>query len=103
MYHDTYRTFEEYFQTFPRFSSRGGQDAYDRGKRAGILDLTLRPLLRFIKMYVIRQGFRDGYHGAVLCGLAAVSVFTKYAKLWHIARVMEQGDECTKPPPGTSP
>lgn len=99
MYHDTYRNFEEYFRTFQRFTTWGAQDAYDRGKRAGLIDLTLRPLLRFVKMYVIRQGFRDGYHGAVLCGLAAVSVFTKYAKLWHIARVAENGDACTKPPP----
>lgn len=84
MYHDTYRDFDEYFRTFQRFTSWGAEDAYARGKRAGLLDLTLRPLLRFVKMYIIRQGFRDGYHGAVLCGLAACSVFTKYAKLWHL-------------------
>jgi glycosyltransferase involved in cell wall biosynthesis len=84
MFHDTYNTFEEYFTTFQRFTTWGAEDAYQRGKRAGILDLTFRPLLRFVKMYVVRQGFRDGYHGAVLCGLAACSVFTKYAKLWHI-------------------
>jgi len=46
----------------------------------------LRPMLRFIKMYVLQQGFRDGYHGIVLCGLGAFSVFTKYAKLWNIER-----------------
>lgn len=86
MYHDTYRNFDEYFRTFQRFTSWGAEDAYARGKRAGLLDLTVRPFLRFVKMYIIRQGFRDGYHGAVLCGLAACSVFTKYAKLWHLAQ-----------------
>jgi len=86
MYHDTYRTFDEYFSTFQRFTSWGAQDAYERGKRAHVWDLTLRPLLRFFKMYILRQGFRDGYHGAVLCGLGAFSVFTKYAKLWDLER-----------------
>ncbi len=86
MYHDTYRNFDEYFRTFQRFTSWGAEDAYARGKRAGLLDLTVRPFLRFVKMYILRQGFRDGYHGAVLCGLAACSVFTKYAKLWHLAQ-----------------
>ena len=86
IYHDTYRTFEEYFAKFPRYTTWGAQDAYDRGKRAGISDLTLRPMLRFIKMYVLQQGFRDGYHGIVLCGLGAFSVFTKYAKLWNLER-----------------
>ncbi len=90
MYHDAYRTFEEYFATFQRFTTWGAQDAYDKGKRARWVDITLRPLLRFIKMYLIRQGFRDGYHGAVLCGLAACSVFTKYAKLWNLERLHQE-------------
>lgn len=84
MYHDTYRDFGEYFATFQRFTTWGALDEYDAGNRARLADLTLRPLLRFIKMYLVRQGFRDGYHGAVLCGLAAFSVFTKYAKLWWL-------------------
>jgi len=84
MYHDTYRNFDEYFTTFQRFTTWGAQDLFDKGKRTTLFDLTLRPLSRFIKMYIIRQGFRDGYHGAVLSALGAFSVFTKYAKLWHL-------------------
>ncbi|MBP8132062.1 MAG: glycosyltransferase family 2 protein [Candidatus Hydrogenedentes bacterium] len=86
MYHDTYRTFEEYFATMQRFTTWGAQDAFDAGKRAHLRDLTLRPVLRFLKMYVVRRGFLDGVHGAVLCGLAACSVFAKYAKLWDLER-----------------
>jgi len=90
MYHDAYRDFDEYFATFQRFTTWGAQDAFDRGKRAHLTDLTFRPLLRFVKMYIIRRGFLDGYHGAVLCGLAAVSVFTKYAKLWNLERTAQK-------------
>jgi hypothetical protein len=46
-------------------------------------------------MYVVRLGFLDGYHGAVLCGLGAFAVFTKYAKLWNLER--ERRNE-TQPP-----
>ncbi len=84
MYHDTYRTFDEYFTTFQRFTHWGAMDLYEQGRRARLSDLILRPMTRFVKMYVLRQGFRDGYHGAVLCGLAAFSVFMKYAKLWNL-------------------
>jgi glycosyltransferase involved in cell wall biosynthesis len=93
MYHDDKRNFEEYFATFQRFTTWSAQDLRDHGKRAGLADLTLRPLLRFVKMYVIRRGFLDGYHGAVLCGLAAFSVFTKYAKLWNLQRLADGGPE----------
>ena len=84
MYHDDKRDFDEYFRTFQRFTSWAAEDLYERGKRARMRDLTLRPAARFFKMFIVRQGFRDGYHGAVLCGLAAFSVFTKYAKLWWL-------------------
>lgn len=86
MYHDTYRSFEEYFATMQRFTTWGAQDAFDRGKRTRLVDLLFRPGLRFLKMFVLRRGFQDGYHGLVLCGLSAFSVFTKYAKLWKLGR-----------------
>lgn len=96
MYHDDKRNFEEYFATFQRFTTWSAQDLFDMGKRATLFDLTIRPVSRFIKMYVLRRGFLDGYHGAVLCGLAAFSVFTKYAKLWNLQRLAAGGNE--KPP-----
>ena len=95
MYHDTYRDFEEYFETFQRFTTWGAEDLFEKGKRASLFDLTLRPASRFLKMYVIRRGFLDGYHGAVLSMLGAFSVFMKYAKLWHLGRT-----EAGSRPPG---
>lgn len=87
MFHDTYRSFDEYFTTFQRFTTWSAEDLFEQGQRARWMDIVLRPLSRFLKMYVLRLGFLDGYHGAVLCGLAACSVFTKYAKLWHLGIV----------------
>ncbi len=100
MYHDTYRNFDEYFATFQRFTSWGAHDLFEEGRRAGLFDLTIRPLSRFIKMFLLRQGFRDGYHGAVLAGLAASYVFTKYAKLWNLHRLAALEDHL---PPKNEP
>ena len=86
MYHDTFRTFDEYFATAQRFSTWGAEDLFESGKRARVTDLTLRPLVRWFHMYFIRHGFLDGYHGAVLCGLTSCQVFLKYAKLWNLQR-----------------
>jgi len=84
MLHDDKRDFDEYFRTFQRFTTWAAQDRFHRGKRCSLADLTLRPVARFIKTYVLQQGFRDGYHGAVYAGLGAFNVFTKYAKLWYL-------------------
>ena len=93
MYHDTYRNFDEYFTTFQRFTSWGAQDLFEKGRKSRWSDLTIRPLTRFIKMYIIRAGFLDGLHGAVLCGLSAFSVYMKYAKLWNLGREVTQKQE----------
>jgi glycosyltransferase involved in cell wall biosynthesis len=37
-------------------------------------DLTLRPLWTFLKLYVLKQGFRDGIEGFMFCALSGVSV-----------------------------
>jgi len=91
MFHDSYRSFSEYYIGIERFSTWGAEDLYEKGRHASFADLALRPLIRFFKMYVLRHGFLDGYHGLVLCGLAACSVFLKYAKLWNLWRLDKEG------------
>ena len=50
------------------------------------LAIVFRPLLRFLKMYVLRLGFLDGAEGAQLALLGAFSVYLKYSKLWELSR-----------------
>lgn len=82
--HYTYRDFNQYFWKFGRYTDWGARELALRGERARWWHLTLHPLFRFFRMYVLQRGFLDGLHGLVLCGLAAFSVFTKYAKLWEL-------------------
>jgi glycosyltransferase involved in cell wall biosynthesis len=89
--HYTYRTFEEYFEKFGRFTTWAAQDLQRKGKRATFVRIFFRPVFRFVKMYFLRRGFLDGLHGLILCGLAAFSVFTKYAKLWDMQRRRDAG------------
>jgi hypothetical protein len=37
-------------------------------------DVTLRPIWTFLKLYVFKQGFRDGVEGFMFCALSGVSV-----------------------------
>lgn len=81
--HDTYQDLDQYFEKFARYTRWSAEDLCERGVRASAARLLLRPPLRFLRMYLLEGGFREGRHGIVLCGLAAFSVFTKYARLWE--------------------
>ncbi len=84
--HDTYRSLDHYLEKFGRYTTWSAQDLHRKGRRATWVNLALRPLWRFVRMYVLRRGFLDGKHGLILCSLAAYSVFMKYAKLWELRR-----------------
>ena len=84
--HNTYRSLENYLETFGRYTTWSANDLYKSGKQPTWLNLTFRPLWRFFRMYILRHGFLDGKHGLILCTLASFSVFMKYAKLWDHRR-----------------
>ena len=81
--HHTYRDLDAYFEKFGRYTRWSAEDLEARGVRASASRLLLRPWLRFLRMYFLEGGYREGRHGIVLCMLAAFSVFTKYARLWE--------------------
>jgi len=82
--HYSFRGFAQYWGKMRAYSDWGASQMWKEGKRAGWASIGLRPLQRFLKMYVARLGFLDGIHGLVLSMLGAFSVFLKYAKLWEI-------------------
>src|SRR5256885_10140285 len=69
--HHPYRDLAHYFEKLDRYSAWGADELVAEGRRPRIGDLLLRPPARFVRMYVLELGVLDGWHGAVLCGLAA--------------------------------
>ncbi len=82
--HVPYRDLAEHLEKVSRYATWGAQDLWDRGRRAWVGDLLVRPPFTFFRTYVLQLGILEGWHGVVLCGLAAVSVFLKYARLWEL-------------------
>jgi glycosyltransferase involved in cell wall biosynthesis len=44
------------------------------------IDLALRPLWTFAKLYLGKQGFRDGFEGFLFCALSGLSVAVRHCK-----------------------
>jgi glycosyltransferase involved in cell wall biosynthesis len=80
--HEPYASLDSWFEKLGRYSRWWAEDRFDKGKRTGIGSVTIRPPLRFLTMFVLRGGWRDGARGAMLASMAAASVMAKYAHLW---------------------
>ena len=81
--HEPYPTLHSWFEKLSRYSEWWAQDRYDRGRRTRMASVILRPKFRFLSMFILRGGWIDGARGALLAGMASVSVFAKYARLWE--------------------
>jgi glycosyltransferase involved in cell wall biosynthesis len=81
--HFTFISFAQYMKKFDQYTTWAAGDRGRKTSRVGFLHLLGRPLARFIRQYFVRLGFLDGRAGFIICGLAAFSVFLKYAKLWE--------------------
>jgi len=82
--HHPYRDVTHHIKKINEYSSRGARDFVERGGRMAALRMLTRPPLRFVRMYLLQAGFRDGWQGLVLCLLSVYSVFLKYAKAWEL-------------------
>ena len=81
--HYTYTSLDQYFEKFDRYSRWWAEQNYARGRRGSAAMVFFRPPARFVSMYLLKGGFRDGARGLVLACLAAASVMAKYARLWE--------------------
>jgi glycosyltransferase involved in cell wall biosynthesis len=81
--HYTYISLDQYFEKFDRYSRWWAEQNFARGRRGSAAAIFFRPPARFVSMYVLKGGFRDGARGLVLACLAAASVMAKYARLWE--------------------
>jgi len=92
MLHHSYRGLEDFVARSNRYSTLAAHEIVSRGGRAGLADLALRPLGRFVSMYILRLGFLDGWRGFVLAVLYANYVFLRMAKAWETRRCAGEGD-----------
>ncbi len=81
--HEPYHDLDRYFEKWNRYALWSAEELRRRDVRASAGRLLLRPWLRFLRMYFLEGGFREGRRGIVLCWLAAFSVFAKYARRWE--------------------
>lgn len=81
--HYTYTSLDQYFEKFDRYSRWWAEQNFAKGRRSGAGAVFFKPPARFVGMYLLKGGFRDGARGLVLACLAAASVMAKYARLWE--------------------
>ena len=85
--HESQESLEQYLTKQNRYTSLQAAAMLQRGTRVGIARVVISPLIRFIKFYFLRQGFRDGLPGLVHILMGCYNSFLKYVKLIEIHKI----------------
>ena len=80
--HRSYESWDDCSVKLVRYAAAGAEKARQLGRRAGPLDIVVRPPLRFLRTYLLQGGVLDGSRGLAVCALGAAHIFLKYFELW---------------------
>jgi len=93
--HYSYRDIGHHLGKIDGLTSLAAMQMHEAGARSVLPGLVLRPPLEFLRVYLLRRGFRDGIPGLVVAALHGTYVFLRYAKLYELRR----RDPGEAPPP----
>jgi glycosyltransferase involved in cell wall biosynthesis len=81
--HYTVSSIGEWVNKINRYSSYKAQDKYERGLKAPVVHMIIRPPVRFFKDYFLRLGLLDGWRGFLIAALSA------FAELFMASKVIQ--------------
>ena len=84
--HYTYTSWAQWEQKFAQYTSIWAENAYENGKRTSLPAILGHSLVGFIKMFCVRQGFRDGWLGTYMCCNHFFYTMLKYLKLYELQK-----------------
>lgn len=97
--HYSYRDLADQVRRMLFFSGEAARAMHAQGRRARFSHLVLRPPARFVRGYLLKRGFLDGWPGFIVAVITSTYVFLKYARLWEL----ERADPRPGAPPPTHP
>ncbi len=79
--HYSFYTIEQHLQQVDFFTDISSKALFQKRKKATVFHLLLNPAVKFLRDYIFKLGFLDGYYGFIVCKISARATYLKYAKL----------------------
>jgi len=90
--HYVFKDLRHNVDTNNSYSSIMAEDLYKKGKKFSIIKLLLKPIGKFLEVYIYKRGFLDGMPGFIIAVGASYSMFLKFAKLWELQKVKKTNE-----------
>lgn len=81
--HYSYRSLSHWLHKLNTYTRLMEEEQSSQRKRVTGFDLFFRPVSTFIKMFILRKGYRGGICGIIISAFASFFTFLKYARGWE--------------------
>ena len=82
--HYSYSSLADYMRKFHSYTSMEAGSRFDESFRNAYANILARPIFRFLRLYLWKQGFRDGFQGLLF---SALSSFYDFVLFWKLIRI----------------
>jgi len=79
--HYSYYSIEEHYKQVDYFTTISAKAYAQKGKKSNWFLRWISPVIKFLRDYIFKLGFLDGYYGYVVCRISAYATYLKYKKL----------------------
>ncbi|MGB5279065.1 MAG: glycosyltransferase family 2 protein [Gammaproteobacteria bacterium] len=91
MYHYSFDTISDHLQTIDKFTEIGADELIRKNKSFNSFSPLTHASWTFIKLYILKRGFLDGFAGLTVSVLSYMHVYIKYSKAWIKRKQMRSG------------
>lgn len=91
--HRSFDSVSDHLKTIDRFSEIAARELFRQGRRVSVVSPVFRGAATFVRLYLLKRGFLDGFGGLVVSLLSGTATFARYAKLRYLQRAEARGTE----------
>lgn len=79
--HYTYSSIEEHIAQMDKFTTISAQTLFKEGKKASLFKIFISTFVSFLKGFILKLAFLDGFYGIIVALINPFATFLKYVKL----------------------
>ncbi len=87
--HYTYKSIQHHITKINKYSDLMAEKMFERGKKINRFKIIVSPIFEFIKVFIFKLGFLDGFPGFYIAKTMSYYTFLKYIKLYEKIRLIQ--------------
>jgi len=88
--HYSFDSISDHLKVIDKYTQIGAQDLLRKNKKVSVISPLTHASWTFLKLYIFKRGFLDGFAGLTVAVLSYMHVYIKYSKAWIMKKQSEK-------------